>query len=120
MNERPNSHYVGKDSELTPALRKCYSTLKHFKPKPEGPQAAQQPEGVSEDTWRRCKRDAEHCAELQRDKDYRVIVEDGKSKVGETRVLRTRPTHSLDLHRAHLLAFPLSLYITFMKPHETA
>jgi len=65
VNERPNSHYVKKDAEKSPALKRCYELLKN------GNQV--QPDNVDNDTWDYAMAVAEFCKTKSRDKHYRVV-----------------------------------------------
>jgi hypothetical protein len=68
VNERPNSHYVKRDDEKTPALAKCYDTLKG------GGEDLPKPEGVPEDTWEWAKQVAAYAdTQATAGKDYQVM-----------------------------------------------
>ena len=74
VNERPNAHYVKKDSEKTPAFRKCYAVLK------DGGDT--QPEGVEEEVWDEAQYWVSYCDDSIRvNEHYRLIEEDGKTSV---------------------------------------
>ena len=65
VNERPNSHYVKKDAERSPALQQCYKTLK------EGNRV--KPDGAEEEVWQYACAVADFCSQKEQDKHYRVV-----------------------------------------------
>lgn len=69
INERPNSHYVKKDVELTPDLCRCFDAIKNGCESP--------PEGVREQTWQEALGVKQYCETMvKRDRHYRVVEDE--------------------------------------------
>jgi len=81
VNERPNNHYVKKDSERTPDLRRCYEELATIPYEELG--TAKMPESVMDPAiWEFALKVVEHVKKnVVKEKHYRVLIDDDGNKV---------------------------------------
>ena len=69
VNEHPNSHYVKKDAEKSPALKACYEVLKTGR--------GGQPAIADDETWQYANAVVEFCKQKEQDVHYRVVQTKG-------------------------------------------